>query len=182
MHALRLVSSLAWFWYFRGYLREGRTWIDRAIVYVDRAGRSAVAGKALSAAGVLAFLQSDLEPAKERLERAVELWRELQDPRGIGFALTFLGRVVAQMGGDSGARLAEEGEAIFEQIGEKWGRALSLDFLGEAAREEGDETRATELHDRSMALYREMGHRWGVALELSNFGEVAMRRGDGHTA
>ena len=179
---LRLAGSLVWFWYFRGYLREGRSWLER-LLSVEADPYSTVArAKALSAAGVLSYLQSDYAVAKYRLEEALEIWRALEDVRGTAFALTFLGRVAQQLGDARAADFGEESVALFREHGDKWGLALSLDFLGEVARERGDHARAEELHRESMALYLEVGHSWGVALELSHFGHVALHAGDYTTA
>jgi ATP/maltotriose-dependent transcriptional regulator MalT len=102
--------------------------------------------------------------------------------RGTAFALTFLGRVAQQLDDPTAGDLGAESVALFREHGDKWGLALSLDFLGEVARERGDHARAEELHRESMSLYLEVGHSWGVALELSHFGHVALRAGDYATA
>src|SRR4029453_6685146 len=132
-----LAGALVWFWYFRGYLTEGRNWLEGALAQVDEAARTVPHAKASAAAGALALLQSDYEPARARLEKALEIWRELDDKRGIAFALTFLGRVLARLGDSSGRALGEESVRVFREIDDRWGTALSLDFLGEVAREEG---------------------------------------------
>jgi DNA-binding CsgD family transcriptional regulator len=167
-----------WFWYFRGHLSEGRGWLERALAKSDPAERTTARAKALSASGVLAYLQSDLPAALARLEESLAIWRELSDPRGSAFALTFLGRALSRSGDPRGRALGEESVAGFRELGDMWGLALSLDFLGELAREEADDARAGALHDESLTLYRELGHRWGVALELSHFAQVALQRGD----
>lgn len=179
---LRLAGALVWFWYFRGYLSEGRTWLERLLAE-DGARRPSVGlAKSLSAAGVLSYLQSDYLVARERLEAGLRVWRTLGDLRGTAFALTFLGRVAQQLDDPRAGELGAESVALFREHGDKWGLALSLDFLGEVARERGDHARAEELHRESMSLYLEVGHSWGVALELSHFGHVALRAGDYATA
>ncbi|HET6312934.1 MAG TPA: tetratricopeptide repeat protein [Chloroflexia bacterium] len=179
---LRLAGALVWFWYFRGYLSEGRTWLERLLGEEGARRPSVGLAKSLSAAGVLSYLQSDYLVARERLEEGLRVWRALGDLRGTAFALTFLGRVAQQLDDPRAAELGAESVALFREHGDKWGLALSLDFLGEVARERGDHARAEELHRESMSLYLEVGHSWGVALELSHFGHVALRAGDYATA
>jgi non-specific serine/threonine protein kinase len=179
---LRLAGSLVWFWYFRGYLSEGRTWLERILSLEGNDSPTVARAKALSAAGVVAYLQSDYPVARTRLEEGLSIWRTLGDVRGTAFALTFLGRVAQQLGDPSAGDLGEESVALFREHGDKWGLALSLDFLGEVARERGEHSRAEELHRESLSLYLEVGHSWGVALELSHFGHIALRTGDYATA
>ena len=179
---LRLAGALVWFWYFRGYLSEGRSWLEKLLAG-DSARRASVGlAKALSAVGVLSYLQGDYSVARVRLEEGLQVWRALGDLRGTAFALTFLGRVAQQLDDPRAGELGAESVALFREHGDKWGLALSLDFLGEMARERGDHARAEELHRESMSLYLEVGHSWGVALELSHFGHVALRAGDYATA
>ncbi len=179
---LRLAGSLVWFWYFRGYLSEGRTWLERMLALEGNSAPTVARAKALSAAGVVAYLQGDYPLARTRLEEGLSMWRTLNDVRGTAFALTFLGRVAQQLGEPRAGDLGEESAALFREHGDKWGLALSLDFLGEVARERGEHSRAEELHRESLSLYLEVGHSWGVALELSHFGHIALRAGDYATA
>ena len=180
---LRLAGALVWFWYFRGFLSEGRSWLERLIPLDENSSEPTVArAKALSALGALSYLQSDYHPAKAALEDGLQIWRSLHDWRGTAFALTFLGRVLQQLGDPRAGSYGEESVSIFREHNDKWGLALSLDFLGEVARDSGDHASAEQLHRESMALYLEVGHSWGVALELSHFGHVALQAGDFATA
>jgi non-specific serine/threonine protein kinase len=176
--ALRLAGSLGWFWYFRGYLSEGREWLDRVLDSTASSDPYQRSGKALSAGGVLAYLQTDDESARARLESAVEFWTQANDKRGLAFALTFLARVLDRQGDPRGLEMGERSVELFRELGDKWPLALALDFLGEVAREHGAADEAAALHTESLSLYREIGNRWGIALELSHFAQVAIMRGD----
>ena len=179
---LALAGALVWFWYFRGYVSEARGHLEAAIDSSGRDDHSVIRGKALSAAGVMAYLQSDFGAARARLEEGLRIWRELQDKRGKAFALAFLGRVLGRQGERRAVPMLEESITLFKTVGEEWGLALALDFLGTAlvgvSWSAEDDRRVAALHEESIALYRELGHKWGVALELSNFGRVALRAGD----
>jgi non-specific serine/threonine protein kinase len=176
--ALRLAGSLGWFWYFRGYVSEGRDWLDRVLDSAGDLDASNRSGKALSAGGVMAYLQTDDISARARLESAVRFWEAAGDPRGLGFALTFLARVLDRQGDPRGLEMGERSVELFRRIGDKWPLALALDFLGEVAREHGAADEAAALHSESLSLYREIGNRWGIALELSHFAQVAIHRRD----
>jgi non-specific serine/threonine protein kinase len=179
---LALAGSLVWFWYFRGYVSEARGHLEVALESAGRDDRSVIRAKVLSAAGVMAYLQSDFSAARTRLEEALRIWRELEDKRGTAFTLAFLGRVLSRQGERRAIPALEESAILFKAVGETWGLALALDFLGTAlvgvSWSAEDDRRVTALHEESIALYRELGHKWGVALELSNFGRVALRAGD----
>jgi non-specific serine/threonine protein kinase len=175
---LCLAGSLVWFWYFRGYVTEGREWLE-AMLSQYHPSTTGIRAKALSAAGVLAFLQSDYSRSRAHLEEGLAIWKGLEDRRGTAFTLTFLARVLLRVGDVREARrLGEQSVTLFQQLDDRWGLALALDLIGVCAQEEGDYTQAAAFHDESLALYRVLGHRWGVALELSNFGRVALQQGN----
>lgn len=176
--ALRTTGALVWFWYFRGYLTEGRNYLAAALALPGSQQRIQDRAKGLNAAGALAYLQSDYAPARAQLEDALSVGREVGDRRNTAFSLSFLGQVLTRQGDPSGEELCAQGMELFREIGDTWGLALALDFLGEMAWARGDDARAMDLHDESLALYRELGDKWGIALEISNFGRVALRRGD----
>src|SRR5262249_38299010 len=60
---LRLVGALSFYWYLRGSLHEGRTWLEGMLARSDSRDRSVVRGRALSGAGWRAFFEGDFAVA-----------------------------------------------------------------------------------------------------------------------
>ena len=56
---LLLRWALSWFWYFRGYLSEGRAWAEGMLARDDMRVHADDWARVLGSAGVLAYLQSD---------------------------------------------------------------------------------------------------------------------------
>src|SRR5205085_284934 len=114
---LRLAGSLVWFWYFRGYLSEGRGWIESILALPGAEARLWPRAKALSAAGVLAYLQCDYAAARARLEESLGIWREAgeEHKRGVAFVLSFLGLVAMRQGDPNAQQLADESVALFRE-------------------------------------------------------------------
>lgn len=183
---LRLVGALHWFWYFRGYLTEGRQWLEQAL---ERAGsaRSTVAGaKALAAAGRLALLQHDYAIMRPRLEESAAIWRAVGDRQELAYTLTSLGVAIVYRQREvaaGGHLLIAEAVALFRDINDQWGLAFALDFLGDSVRLlGGDEDQVRQYKEQSLACYRALDDQWGIALELSELGEAALRARDYATA
>ena len=90
---LWLATALQQFWLLRGYLSEGRRFLEQALdaARLDTVSLSQVRASALYAAGYLAFWQNDPGQAIVLLEESERLSRQLQDKRGIARALTYLG-------------------------------------------------------------------------------------------
>lgn len=84
--ALKLSSALWPYWDTRGKVAEGRGLAESALA-LGTLGRSTTEAKAVHGAGVLAFLNGDLEAARTRLVRARDLWVERDEPEWLGRCL-----------------------------------------------------------------------------------------------
>jgi predicted ATPase len=88
---LRLTSALNPYWIWKGYIAEGRTWLSYglALPMKDDAGETLLAAraKALSEAAILAHLRNDKAAAVDLAEASVRMWRQLDDPDGLAYAL-----------------------------------------------------------------------------------------------
>src|SRR5207244_271312 len=82
------------FWYVRGFLSEGRQWLERGLAQaVNSAPR--IRARALSCAGTLACAQGDYDAAQASLTASLAIWRELGHPEGIAGVLSNLGMVAS---------------------------------------------------------------------------------------
>lgn len=184
---LRLAGALWPFWNVRGYLTEGRGWLDGLLADVDAAaaaGRGAplspiIRARALNAAGILADRQGDYARATACYEEGAALYRGLGDKDGLARTLNNLGIVAHYQGDYAGATaLYEEALALRREVGDRWAIAASLSNMGLMARDQGDLGRAAALCDESVAIRRALGDRRGIALALQNLGLVAVDGGD----
>jgi predicted ATPase len=64
---LRLAGALAWFWQVRGYLHEGRGWLEAALARPEASGRTAARAMALLGSGGLTWSQGDFTVAVRSL-------------------------------------------------------------------------------------------------------------------
>jgi non-specific serine/threonine protein kinase len=179
---LRLAGALWRFWYVRGHVREGRSWLGELLV-LDRAGQirtaAAVRARALNGAGVLASIQDDFGPATALYEESLALQRELGDRQGIAACLNNLGNVAIDQGDyERAAILLEESLALRREMGDPWAIAQSLNNLGRVARGQGKHDWASRLYEESLTLYQAVGDTRAVASTLSNLAIAVARQGD----
>ena len=177
-YAVRLVGALWRFWYARGYLSEGRRWLELALDRGD-AAPAPLRARALDGAGVLAYNQGDYNHAKDFFVESLALQRALGDKAGVAYTLSCLGAVL-QYQGDFPVAVAfqEESLDLFRELGDKRGIATTLNSLGTIAQAEGDYERAAVLHQENLAVRREIGDKRGVAVTLNNVGVVALYQED----
>ncbi|MGA7731977.1 MAG: tetratricopeptide repeat protein [Chloroflexia bacterium] len=178
--ALRIAGALHWFWYFRGYLSEGRDWLERAFARVGNDLPTTVeTAKALDAAGHLALLQDDYEAVQSHLTRALAMWRELGDDKGLAYSLSHAGIARVYRHADiTGLALLKESLNLFQGTDDTWGLATAYDLCAEAHILLGDSAAAAGCYNESLRLFREMGDMWGIAAELGEISRVEIRQGN----
>jgi hypothetical protein len=117
--ALRLGASLYRFWRLRGYVREGRQWLEDALQQcadscaADEPAQFARV-RALNAAGVLARDASDYATAKLLLMESVELFERLADEERLVNAEQNLGQALFRLGEYEPARVARTQPAVMD--------------------------------------------------------------------
>jgi predicted ATPase/transcriptional regulator with XRE-family HTH domain len=176
---LRLAGALYWFWYLRGSRSEGRAWLNGALSLAPVAERSATRAAALAATGGLGMLLGDHATARAQLEESVDIWRELDDHRGLPLALTNLALLLGSEGDDALATsLTEEALAVAREAGDRVFVALSVHGLGWGALSDGDHATARTRFRESLRMFRELGTPVGLALVLNSLGDLERTLGD----
>src|SRR5262249_41583550 len=91
---LRLAAALGMLWDVRGYMDEGRAWLEAFSARThgeDFHDLAAIRAKALTGAALLAGRQSDTQRAISLAEQALALSRQLGNIDGVALALQRLG-------------------------------------------------------------------------------------------
>ena len=128
--ALVLSRALARFWWMRGYLREGRNWLDQVL---DRCAHCppSIRAKALYWSGILALHQGEYRAAAWALEESLVIFQQLGERHGVGNALNALGTLANQQLDPARARrLQAEGLAIYRELEDHERIATLLNSLG----------------------------------------------------
>ena len=176
---LRLAAALWRFWQQRGHLSEGRGWLREAL---DRPASVApsVRVNALAGAARLAIDQAAYDEAAERCSQALQLARELGDPRVLTAALNTRGMLARAQ--DRYADSARDHQAALEQAraaADRASEAVALLGLAFAAMFTGDGPRAGALAEKSLAAARDSGDRYTLAHVLFLLGWAAGNAGPG---
>jgi predicted ATPase/DNA-binding CsgD family transcriptional regulator len=155
---LRLAGVLGGFWYKRGYLREGRWWLEREIS-VGGTSSAMERATALDQAGWMALYQGDLDLSVELLRESLGLFRRLEDEPGIAASLAKLGHAVLhQDDRDYLTTLCREAETLRGTFTNRPAIGELLVFLGMVALYEGDLQGAVTLLEESLDLFRDLGN------------------------
>jgi predicted ATPase/DNA-binding CsgD family transcriptional regulator len=175
---LRLAEALGWFWYVRGYLSEGKRWLENALLSSPSAPLQ-LRAKALYALGFLIRSQANYVQAIDTFEQSLELFTEVGDKQGISDVLNNLAVIETNRGNYSQAeKLFKENLELQRELDNRKGMASTLNNLGYAATVTGDYLRAREYLTQSLILVREFGNMRSVAIALNNLGQLARKLGE----
>jgi non-specific serine/threonine protein kinase len=176
-HGPRMASALGRFWHTRGYLSEGRR-------YLEAAARSAavpatVRAKALNELGWIAEPQGDYERARAAYEESLGLYRSSDDKRGVANALGDLGSLALDRGDyEEATSLLEESLTLHRELGSNEEVVGVLNGLGVLASAKGDREQSISFFSEALVLSRGAGNVRMNAVSLGNLGITLLVYGD----
>lgn len=193
------LTGLLWrFWEIRGYITEGRTWLEQAL---ERRVEPPPAGRwlTLHGAGNLANDQGDYVIARQHYQECLYLLQTqlhaLTEPEAvlrtryrIAITLTNLGNNALSQG-ELGQALAFTEEALALQrqlasqpserpINHKIGLAITITNLAKIKLLQQQVDQAERFSRESLALYQELGDERGIGWNLTTLGTIARERGE----
>ncbi len=183
--ALRLCAALLRFWPIRGYLGEGRTWLERSLA----ANSLQLAPAAETASGLVAlawihYWQGDFDAGARLASDAIARFEALESRQGQADALRVLGHLSvgkAWQQEPPDIALLDEAEAAFNAQLAIWqdlqhpvGAAMALQNLGFVALNQGRTVQAGQLLEESLAHFATLGDRWSLALSLTYLANMDM--------
>ena len=161
---LRLAAASGWYWYRRGYVREGREWLQRAISAAGPEPTEAL-GRALNWAAELATRAGDLPTATSLAQDALAVWDAVGDLVDRAATVHALGRIeLAQSNWNAAAALYEAELAVWREIGDPGAVGMVLMELGEVAFGQGDLAKARVTMVEAAQLLRQAGERTWLAV------------------
>lgn len=182
---LRLAGALWLFCSLRGYLSEGRRWLEAALTGkqsdVERGSerRTEARAKALRGASVLAYEQADFGRAAILAEESLMCYGALGDLYGSAGVLNNLGIIAIQQEDYTRAEtLCQESLALAREAMNEPLIATVLNNLGVIAGNQDYLAGATLFYKESLAQYRALGDKDGIARAFINLGEIALKQND----
>lgn len=179
---IRLGSDLWRFWGYRGYLLEGRVWLEQMLSRLSLLGEAVrpAQAQALASMGVIATRLGDYDVADTVLQEGLRLYRGLGDKAGVAFVLHHLGWLNTAVKRFAAAHTCHQESLTFRrELGPVAQRdvAESLTYLGLLAWCEGDLATARAYQEEALTLKQAFNEPWAINFSLWNLGNVALAEG-----
>lgn len=171
--ALQLAANVGRFWVMRGQLREGHSWLTRAL---DAAPRTeASRARALIFAAWLAFKLGLLTEAEAMANEALSIATDRADRDMESRALSHLGAFREHAGDyEQACAYLTRCVAVVSELGDRLSEAAVLNNLAVALHLAGDVDNARDRAGRSLELVREVGDRYGLAMALDTVARIEL--------
>jgi predicted ATPase/transcriptional regulator with XRE-family HTH domain len=183
---VHLASLLPGFWSRGGHLREGRTWLERAVA---KAAVTAAddQGRVQVGLGLVLTWQGELEAAEPMFAAGIPMLRASDNALDLATALNWYGTLVMFNGDHARAEvMLSEALALAEAAGDQPGgingKASALANLGLAALGRGDCALAEARLAEALRLRDAHGFDLAAAVSVEGLAAVAYARGDYHLA
>ncbi|TDE29028.1 BTAD domain-containing putative transcriptional regulator [Actinomadura sp. 6K520] len=169
--ALRLVNALAWYWYLRGRIGEGRRAFAVALG-IQAEAPTATRSRAEA-------WQTGLDLLGEGTADVRTPTEAIADPGERARAEWFLSDVLLGAGDLSLSRdLVERALPVFRRLGDRWGAAAALATEANHALVRGDLRALERSGEESLAIFGELGDRWGQVRAIDLLARLAEIKGD----
>lgn len=176
--AERLSAGVWRYWYIRGQLHEGRSWLDRVLALGADDGGSVERGRARYGASIMAWMQGDNATALDQAARAFAILSTAGDQVAASHVVNLQG-MISQYRGELEQASSRFNEAleIGRRIGDARVMAVSLINIGNLSVARGDEAAAESALRDSLVHFRALGDERSSTDALGNLGELAIRQG-----
>ena len=173
-----LSGTSLWLWTALSLIDEGRRRLGSAVAMIDDGMPLPDRARLWLALGILRNVGQPIEAAAA-VEHAIEMYRQLDDPLGLGSALVELGRIRVFMGRfEPAAGLFAEALPLLERAGRPRPIAVYCESVGFLSMLTGDFAGARANFERALSVYREIGATSSALAVLLNLSDMTWARND----
>jgi len=170
--ALRLATALQRFWDYRGYVREGRDWLEKPLAKRGSATIE-IQAQALNAAGWLTYRQGDLTQARLAIEESLQLFQAAEEEIGLAEALQILAVIEMDQGEyPTAQQRLEQSLSLCRTLHYERGIARGLQTLGAWAWDQDRIAEARDYYQERLQRYQRVGDQVSIANLWLNVGDT----------
>ena len=175
--AQRLGAAVWQFWSVRGYLSEGRMWLQQVLALPGGTHEGRI--RVLQGSAFLAFRQADTAAARTLQSQVLQLTRESRDATGAILCRLRLADLDILDGlYDSATQRLNEALGEARQLRNRSVEAWGLASLGQLALAQGDNAGARSSASEALVLFQEVGSQRGEAVARRWLGDALLRLGE----
>ena len=174
----RIAFALTEFWHIRGYIQEGRKWLESGLDHRESLSKIVLANTLFSTCRS-AWRLGDYQTAEAYGKESVALFRELGDKRNLAWALRGLGEVYMFANESDRSRpFCTEAMTLFQEVGDKRGILHLLIILGSDAIMNDEYQHGMALINEHQTLAYELDDMWAMGIGIVYLGVAEFLQGN----
>jgi predicted ATPase/DNA-binding CsgD family transcriptional regulator len=175
---LQIAGNAAIFWHHRGFLAEGRAWLEQGLAKAPVAVAETRCW-GLAGLGLICWTQGDARVAEPPLLEALEMAETLEHQELRALNLHLLALVDASSGNRGQAReRAEQALTLWTKLQLPSDQAMALSILSNLPPEPGMPDHRDRDGLRALEIFESIGHPSGTAFALHRLGRLDLLAGD----
>ena len=176
--ALRICAALWRFWIMRGFIGEGRWWIETILDQAAENVEPIIRATALNRLGSLYSIQGEYTKAQTFFHESLYLQQTHHNPSGAASTLNNLGMAAYQQGAYERAReYFEQCLTIRRELDDPRQIAITSMNLGVMMNEAGHYAYAQAVLEESYDVWAALNDTWGMTVATTNLGEALAYQG-----
>ncbi len=179
LSVIDICDSLVIFFNLRTYWEDLEEILKIALSASQEAKNNLAEARVLNNLGHTFRLLGRAEEGINYCQRSVDIFRKINDERGIAEALYTLGYLFRSVGQwQASTRNFEECLSLFEDFEDSVGKAGALDGLGQVYTKQGNLPQAEKVLIESLHIKEGLGNRFQVSITCNNLGKVYIQQGN----
>ncbi len=171
---LRLSGALAIFWHHRGFLREGREWLEWALAQTPETP-TAHRARALAGLSLILWTQGEIDLAEPLAESSRSIAEQIGDVELAALSIHLLGLVENIRGQLNRAELLMlDALQRWQELDLPSDAAMALNVLSSITRRKGDLEASARYAEEALAIFQALNHPSGVAMALTGLAQIAL--------
>ena len=181
---LRIAGNLAWFWYVRGYLKEGHYRLEKLLDFTHDIEDQAAHAKALFGISLLNAMMGNLPYAEEQIEKSLMIAEEIDHKEMIidGYIAGGLIEYLKRHKSTSAFKNLEKALLLCKEINYSWGIGEAWHIMAHFYVLEGDLSKAASTFEKSIQAMRELGDEYSMSHPLNDLGRIVREQGNNQAA
>ena len=177
---VKIAGNLGYFWYLRGLLEEGSSWLHQALALPILPGQERARIRLIGAATWIAHVQGEATRSQQLATEMIDLATAENDPQQLSMAYNLMGLILTVAGGQmaEAREYLEKALAISRTLPNMGRSRASITNLGFIAAEMGDYPAAKEYIEEGLWLGRQAGDIESEGVSLWALGMVYHAMGD----
>ena len=163
----------------RGHWKESWRWMGMACE-LEPGTNPVFRAKAICRSGGLQIIRGNMIGTVELIEEAMDICRKAGDEEGLAWCLNLMGqsKTWSDKDFDQAMPYLSESIELFSGLGNDWGVAFALPFIGQVVEFQGDYERSITMQKEGIAIFERVGDEWNQAYSLYLLGQSATRNND----